>query len=185
MHRKVKNDYLIGKVPKCGAGRSPAACATNGKGIELTRPPDLGHRQQGVHRSGAEALHIEGDELEAQRFEDSGELGGHLRGQRTWQFFAGDFDAHDVPVMPHPALPEAQCAKRILCPARPCSDFRGSPDDRIQCATTGTPKQACPKRAVRRLALTTRMSCLVSPASSRGAATVCCRAAACPGRKSP
>src|ERR1700728_5132655 len=71
-------------------------------------------RQQSIHRSRTETLQIEGDELEAQRFENCGELRGHGGIKRPLQLFAGNFNAYDLPVVAHAELPEAQRAKLIF-----------------------------------------------------------------------
>jgi hypothetical protein len=66
--------------------------------------------QQPIHGTGAEAFEVEGDEFESQGFEHGGELAGHFSGQSSWKFFTGYFDAHDVAVMAHAELTEAECA---------------------------------------------------------------------------
>ncbi len=73
-----------------------------------TRSPEqILSGQQSIHRSGTEAFEIESDKLEAQSLEDPGELRGHGGIERLLQFVAGDLNADDFPVMPHPELPEA------------------------------------------------------------------------------
>ena len=74
----------------------------------LARVSELVCREQCVHRAGAKAFQIKSDELEAQRFEDCGELGCHVGVQSALQFFSGDLDADDVAVMPYSKLPEAK-----------------------------------------------------------------------------
>ncbi len=71
-------------------------------------------RQQGVHRTGAEAFQVERDEFEAERFEDGGELGRDGGTQGTVQFFAGDLYADNVSVMAHTKLAEAESANCVF-----------------------------------------------------------------------
>src|SRR5512146_3309124 len=49
--------------------------------------------QESIHRSGAEALEVQRNELEAQRLEDTGKLLRHGRIQSSCQFVASDLDA--------------------------------------------------------------------------------------------
>ena len=59
-------------------------------------------------------FHIEGHKLESQSLEDAGKLRRHLGGQRPRQFFARNFDADNISVMPDPVLPEAQSAQSVF-----------------------------------------------------------------------
>jgi len=70
--------------------------------------------QQGIHRSGAEAFQIEGDELESQRFEDGGELGCHGGIQSAFHFLTVDLDAHRFAVMADAELPEAEGSNGVF-----------------------------------------------------------------------
>ena len=70
--------------------------------------------QERVHRSGAEALQVERDELEAESFEDGGELRRDGGVQSTVQFLAGDLDADDVAVMAYAELAKAERANGIF-----------------------------------------------------------------------
>src|ERR1700686_5217761 len=78
------------------------------------RAEQLLRRQQSVHRAGPEASQIEGHKLEAQRLEYAGELRRHGGIERPPQFLARDFNADDLPMVPHPELPEAQPAQSVF-----------------------------------------------------------------------
>ena len=47
-------------------------------------------------------------------FEDAGEFGGHLRGERAGQFLAGDLDANNISVMADADLAEAESVQSIF-----------------------------------------------------------------------
>jgi hypothetical protein len=70
--------------------------------------------EQSVHGSGPETFQIEGDELEAQRFENAGELGRHGRIESTRQFLARDFDANDLAVMTDAELAKTEGTQSIF-----------------------------------------------------------------------
>ena len=80
----------------------------------LTGAAKLFRGQQGVHRSGAKALQVESHELEAETFEDGGELGGDGGIERALQFLARDLNADDVSVMTDAKLAETEGANRVL-----------------------------------------------------------------------
>src|SRR5215469_7954428 len=77
-------------------------------------PPQLLQRQKRIHRTRPEALQVEGHKLEPQVLEDTRQFRGHRRIQRPRQLLLGDLDAHNLAVMPHPNLAEAQRPQRVL-----------------------------------------------------------------------
>src|ERR1700730_824781 len=71
-------------------------------------------RQQSVHGARAKAFEVESHKLESEIFEDASELRRHLGTQRACQFFAGNFDTHNVPMMTDTKLAEAQSAESVF-----------------------------------------------------------------------
>jgi hypothetical protein len=80
----------------------------------LAGAAELVRGQQRVHRSGAEAFQIEGDELEAECFEDRRELRRDCGIQSAIELLAGDLNADDVAVMADAKLAEAEGANGVL-----------------------------------------------------------------------
>ena len=107
-------DYLTGYAAKAERSGLPAVLETVRDENDLAGAAKLVRRQQGVHRTGTEPFQIESYELEAQSFEDRGELRCHAWAQGAFQFFPSNLDADDVAVMPHPKLPEPEGSNRIF-----------------------------------------------------------------------
>src|SRR5215472_15060789 len=85
-----------------------------GNSRTLTGAAELIGGKQCIHRTRAETLQIEGDELESKLLEDRGELRGHRWIQSPLQFLAANLDADDVAVVPYAKLTESQGADGIL-----------------------------------------------------------------------
>ena len=76
--------------------------------------PELLQRKQSVHGAGAEAFQVKGHKLEAQSFEDAGELGGHFWSEGAGEFIGRDLNPNYLSVMADPALAKSQGTQCIL-----------------------------------------------------------------------
>src|SRR5512146_241549 len=70
--------------------------------------------EHGVHRTTSEALKVERDVGEAELLEYFHELIGHPGLERARHLLAGDLNAHEIAMVPHPELFESEGTKRIL-----------------------------------------------------------------------
>src|SRR5690349_673331 len=86
----------------------------------------LFRRKKGIHGAGTETLQIKRNELEAQGFERSGECGSHSGIQSTRQLVSGYFDAHNLSVMAHTKLAEAEGTKCVFALLDRAESFPGN-----------------------------------------------------------